>query len=85
MQNNVTVSGTHKSDPWHFVETAMIGTTGLNKISAYYFYQQCKANKDIDSNFQPFLDLSLKGDSVSELEDADDSLAISGSRLKNAV
>jgi hypothetical protein len=69
IQNNMTVSDTHKSDPWHFVENAMIGTTGLSKISAYYFYQQCKANKDIDSNFQPFLDSSLKGDSVNELED----------------
>jgi hypothetical protein len=36
MQNNMTVLGTHESDPWHFVENAMIGTTDLNKISAYY-------------------------------------------------
>jgi hypothetical protein len=70
--NNMTVSGTHESDPWHFVENAMLGTSGFNKILAYYFYQQCKANKDIDSNFQPFLDLSLKGDSISEWEDIDD-------------
>jgi hypothetical protein len=84
MQNNMTVLGTHESNPWHFVENAMLGTSGLNKILAYYFYQQCKANKDIDSNFQPFLDLSLKGDSISEWDNIDDSPAISGSQMNAA-
>jgi hypothetical protein len=80
MQYNMTVSGTHESDPWHFVENAMLGTTGLNKISVYYFYQRCEQNKDIDSNFQPFLDMSMKGDSVSEWDELDDSPATRGSK-----
>jgi hypothetical protein len=84
MQNNMTVPGTHESDPWHFVENAMLGTTGLDKILAYYFYQQCKAIKDIDSNFQPFLDLSLIGDSVSEWGDIDDSPGKSGSGMNQS-
>jgi hypothetical protein len=80
MQSNMTVSGTHESDPWHFVENAMLGTTGLNKISVYYFYQRCEQNKDIDSNFQPFLDMSMRGDSVSEWDEMDDSPATRGSK-----
>jgi hypothetical protein len=69
---NMTQSGTHESDPWHFVENALLGTPGLNKISAYYFYQRCKAKYDIDSNLQPFLDPAMKGDSVCDWGDNDD-------------
>jgi hypothetical protein len=76
----MTVSGTHESDPWHFVENAMLGTTGLNKILVYYFYQRCEQNKDIDSDFQPFLDMSMKGNSVSEWDEMDDSPATCGSK-----
>lgn len=84
MKTNMTVSGTHDSDPWHFVENAMLGSSGLNKISAYYFYQRCEANHDIDSNFQPFMDSAMKGDSVSEWGvDDDDSQAASGSRKRD--
>jgi hypothetical protein len=66
MKKNMTEYGTHDSDPWHFLENAMLGTSGLNKILAYFFYQQCEANHDIDSNFQPFMDSAMKGDSVSK-------------------
>jgi uncharacterized membrane protein YgcG len=91
MLYNMTVSGTHDNDPWHFVENAMLGTTtttavgGLTKISVYYFYQRC-----MDSNVQPFLDdvsmsMMMKGDdSVNEWDDTDDSPAISGSTRKDA-
>jgi hypothetical protein len=69
MKENMTVSGTHDSDPWNFVECAMSGTSGFTKIGVYYFYQRCEANSDIDSYFQPFLDPSMRGDTVSLLDD----------------
>jgi hypothetical protein len=69
MKENMTVSGTHDSDPWNFVECAMSGTSGFTKVAVYYFYQRCEANSDIDSFFQPFLDPSMRGDTVSLLDD----------------
>jgi hypothetical protein len=72
MKENMTVSGTHDSDPWNFVECAMAGTRGFSKVAVYYFYQRCEANSDIDSCFQPFLDTSIRGDTVSLLGDDDD-------------
>lgn len=66
MQQNMTVSGTHDSDPWNFVESAMSakGSSGITKISLYYFYIRCEAIPGIDASFQPFLDPSFVGDSV---------------------
>ncbi len=70
MKENMTVSGTHDSDAWNFVECAMSGTTsGFTKVAVYYFYQRCEANSDIDTFFQPFLDPSMRGDTVSLLDD----------------
>ena len=72
MKENMTVSGTHDSDPWNFVECAMTGMTkGFTKIAVYYFYQRCETDKDIDSCFQPFLDIAIRGDTVSLLDDDD--------------
>jgi hypothetical protein len=71
MKQNMTESGTHDSDPWNFVECAMSGISGFTKMGVYYFYQQCEANIDIDGYFQPFLDLSMRGDTVSLLDDED--------------
>ena len=59
MKENMTVSGTHNSDPWNFVECAMTGVRGFTKVAVYYFYKQREANGDIDSCFQPFLDTSI--------------------------
>jgi hypothetical protein len=63
----MTVSGTHDSEVWNFVESAMIGFSGYTKISVYYFYMRCEENIDIDSNFQPFIDVSVKGDTTISL------------------
>jgi hypothetical protein len=71
MKQNMTESGTHDSDPWNFVECAMSGISGFTKMGVYYFYQRCEANIDIDGYFQPFLDLSMRGDTVSLLDDED--------------
>ena len=62
------MSGTHNSDTRNFVESAMSGTSGFTKVAVYYFYQQCEANSDIDTFFQPFLDPSMRGDTVSLLD-----------------
>ena len=72
IKENMTESGTHDSDPWNFVECAMSGISGFTKIGVYYFYQRCEENIDIDGYFQPFLDLSMRGDTVSLLDDEDE-------------
>jgi len=89
MKENMTASGTHDSDPWNFVETAMNAgkKTGLTKLGVYYFYVRCNEHPDMDSQFQPFLDPMLLGDTVvlttgddndTENEDEDSSLSSSG-------
>ena len=84
MKENMTISGTHDSDPWNFVECSMSGVTGLTKIAVYYFYQRYEDNYDIDSNFQPFLDSSIRGDTVSLLDDEDGTEATSTTNSKRA-
>ena len=84
-KENMTVSGTHDSDPWNFVECAMTGMTkGFTKIAVYYFYQRCEADKDIDSCFQPFLDIAIGGDTVSLLDDDDIDIVSSSSSKQEA-
>ncbi len=51
MKGNMTISGTHDSNLWNFVECAMSGVTGITQIVVYYFCQLCENNYDIDSNF----------------------------------
>ena len=59
MKENMTISGIHDSyPPWNFDECAMTGMKkSFTKVAVYYFYQWCKADKDIDSCFQSFLDI----------------------------
>lgn len=85
MKENMTVSGTHDSDPWNFVECAMAGTRGFSKVAVYYFHQGCQANSDIDSCFQRFLDTSIRGDTVSLLGDDDDDDVDGSSPKKRAA
>ena len=59
----MTKSGTHDSDPYNFVEVAMIGFIGLTPISVFYFYKQCE-HPDIDLVFQPGMNDALKGNSI---------------------
>jgi hypothetical protein len=81
MKENMTVSGTHDTDPWNFVECAMAGTREFTEVKVYYFYQRCEANSNIDSCFQPFLDTSIRGNTVSLLGDNEDN-NIDGLSLK---
>ena len=66
MIENMTTSGKHDSDPWNFVEAAMnkAKKSGLTKLSVYYFYVRCNEHPNLDSQFQPFLDSILRGDTV---------------------
>ena len=36
MKESMTVSGTHDSNPWNFVECAMPGTRGFTKDAVHY-------------------------------------------------
>ena len=64
MKENMMKSGTHDSDPYNFVEVAMRGFMGLTPISVFYFYKWCDKHPDIDSVFQPFMNDTLKGNSI---------------------
>lgn len=63
----MTVSGTHDSDPWNFIDPAMNKIPGgrrLPKVGVLYFYRRCEEFPDVDAAFQPFLDDALKGSTV---------------------
>jgi hypothetical protein len=67
MKDNMTVSGTHDSDPWNFVDIAMNKIPGgrrLPKVGVLYFYRRCEEFPDVDAAFQTFLDDSLKGSTI---------------------
>jgi hypothetical protein len=50
----------------------MSGRSGFTKVAICHFYQWCEqANSDIDSFFQPFLDPSMQGGTVSLLDKDD--------------
>ena len=64
MKDNMTVSGTHDSEPWNYVDIAMNKIPGggrLSKVRILYFYWRCEEFPDVDAAFQPFLDDNLKG------------------------
>jgi hypothetical protein len=64
MKDNMTLSGTHDSDPWNFIDHAMNKIPGgrrLPKVGVLYFYLRCQEFPDVDAAFQIFLDDGLKG------------------------
>jgi hypothetical protein len=55
MKENITISGTHDSDPWNFIDVAMNKVPGgrpLSKVGVVYFYRRCEEFPDVDSSFQ---------------------------------
>jgi hypothetical protein len=87
MKENMTVSGTHDSDPWNFVQAAMnkARKPGLTVLAVYYFYVRCNEHPDLDDHFQPFLDKALLGDTVLlDQDDDDDSMGSSSSSCAGA-
>jgi hypothetical protein len=84
MKANMTVSGTHDSDPWNFIEASMKKVPGYTKISVYYFYKRCEEmGNGVDAHFSPFLDSDLIGDSGS-LESLDDSYSAPSQRKRKS-
>ena len=87
MKENMTVSGTHDSDPWNFVQAAMnkARKPGLTVLAVYNFYVRCNEHPDLGDHFQPFLDKALLGDTVLlDQDDDDDSMGSSGSSCAGA-
>jgi hypothetical protein len=55
MKDNMTVSGTHDSEPWNFIDIAMNKIPGgrrLSKVGILYFYRRCEEFPDVDAAFQ---------------------------------
>ena len=61
---NMTKSGTHDNNTLNFIQVAMQEFHGFTPIAVYYFYTGCNEHLDIDSIFQPTMDESLKGNSI---------------------
>jgi hypothetical protein len=51
IQQKMTVSSTHNSKVWNFVEGALVGFSGFTKIASYYFCMRCEENYGIDGIF----------------------------------
>ena len=74
MKKNMMRSGTHDNDAFNFVEVAMREFHRFTPIAVYYFYTRCEEHTDIDCIFQPTMDESLKGNSISVQNEDSDSL-----------
>ena len=68
----MTKSGTHDNDAFYFVQVAMQEFHGFTPIAVYYFYTRWEEHLDIDSIFQPTMDESLKGNSITVANDDSD-------------
>lgn len=68
MKDNMNKSGTHGNDPWDFVAVglrAVKQSIGFNE--AYYYYTRMEEHPEVETQFQPFIDDSLKGDSFEDM------------------
>jgi hypothetical protein len=67
MKENMTVSGTHASDPMKFVDAAMKkvkGGTSVTRYGLFYFYHRIEMLPGIEDGFAPAMLEHLKGDTV---------------------
>ena len=68
----MTKSGTHDNDAFNFVQVAMQEFHGFTPMADFYFYTRCEEHMDIDCIFQPTMDESLKGNSITVgIDDSD--------------
>jgi hypothetical protein len=66
MKENMSVSGTHSSDPWEFSQVATKYVGGVSDFELVYFYRFCSEHNDeIDSSFNLGGSVEMTGDSVS--------------------
>ena len=68
----MTKSGIHDNDAFNFVQVAMREFHGFTPIAVYYFYTRCEEHSDNDSIFQLTMDESLKGNSITVVNDNSD-------------
>ena len=89
MQENMTKSGTHESDPMMFVDQAIKkakGVSGVGKWEMYYFFVRCEEHKELDNTFQEDMDDSLKSSSTDTTHEKPASASRSSSkRIENAI
>ena len=69
----MTKSGSHDNDAFNFVQVAMQEFHGLTPIAVYYFCTRCEEHSESDCIFQPTMDESLKGNSITVANDNSDS------------
>jgi hypothetical protein len=69
IQENMTLSGEHDSDPFNFVEVAMrkLGKSGLTLLGCYYFFKLCDANPEVDVRYSVQMDAFLRGNTDNDL------------------
>jgi hypothetical protein len=76
INDNMTISGNHESDPWTYVPLALQQAKSkeraafhVNAIEAYYFFIKCREYPECNSMFQVFLANNIKGTSTDNAED----------------
>ena len=65
IQKNMTISGTHDSDCYNFIDVAIknVGGQSLSKLGVYYFFKRCDSNPEEDDKFNTEVEISIKGNS----------------------
>ena len=90
----MTVSGTHGSDIWEFVEAALkkAKVANFGQLEVYYFVMRCKkAHPEVDAIFNVFLENGIKFESTDsptgEEEDggADSSTTKGQAKIRNVL
>jgi hypothetical protein len=84
MQQNMTVSGEHDSDPYTFMEVAMkkIGKSGLTLLGCNFFLKLCDKNPEVDVSHSIQMDDILKGNTDDD-HNTDGSLRNKNENQKN--
>jgi hypothetical protein len=71
MKENMTVSGTHSSDPWDFAAVAAKFVGGVGEFEIVYFYRFCEEhNNEIDHSFGVGGTSAMLGDSTKSVQSA---------------
>jgi hypothetical protein len=84
---NMTLSGTHDSDTWNFIEPALKTSkvSGLNPIELYYFVMHCKAHPEVDAVFSIFLEEGIKCESTEDPTDGGAGTAKTPNKMHNEL
>jgi hypothetical protein len=67
VQTNMTISGTHDSDTWNFIEPCLKSCkVSINPIKVYYFVMHCKSRPEVDAVFNIFLEEGVQYESIDD-------------------